>query len=216
MDKYDKKVVDWVDRLVEKEHWKNYDKYGSEFGRVGALHRVNNRLTKIFTRLSPESMESNKSRAEFLMNAMCYSDDLDNLFKNAWDYKGCLSDRYRVYHATKDWNSKHSKTVLKQVNKKVVDWLDKIVREEQSKSVMKGETVAYGCIPSLNRVRERLNKAVEKMPKNTNVAKGTKAEFIISASIAANDLARHFKNEWHYGNCIKNKCNEFFNVKGES
>lgn len=84
-------------------------------------------------------------------------------------------------------------------DKKVIDWVDKIVEREHRKSRVK----EYGRVPALKRVQKRLFNYFMRLPKNTDIREGTKARFMIESMEHVDDLVDSFEYEWARDHCCR-------------
>lgn len=216
MNHYDKKVIDHVDLLFEQEHTKNDKSFSNKYenvpGRIRSLKRIHSRLLGQLGKVAKRGDRATKgSHAEFIMNALSYTEDLEKHLENTWGYPGCLSDRY--YESKCLEELEYDKSKLPQVDRQVVDWFDKIVKEDYNNNLFDKKHVGKGLLSSIKRIDNRLQKSVDKMPKDFNdVKKNPKMMFVLNAKVYATHLIDSLQKEFYGVDIVQNKSNQYFNI----
>ena len=86
---------------------------------------------------------------------------------------------------------------MSRIDKKTVDWVCKIMREDARKHAKKDNPNLY-YLPAALRVRERLNKSFMSIPKKDLHNKNKRAVFLLNAMSCADIIADSFVNDWCY------------------
>ena len=85
---------------------------------------------------------------------------------------------------------------MAKINKKTVDWVCKIMREDARKNVKK-DNPDLGYLPAALRVRERLTKSFLSIPKKDLHNKNHRAVFLSDAMSCADTMLKSFDSDWN-------------------
>jgi len=101
---------------------------------------------------------------------------------------------------------------MAKINKKTVDWVCKIMRQDAFKNSKK-DNPDLGYLPAAKRVQQRLTKGFLSIPKKDLNNKNQRTRFMMEAMTCADTICKSFDTNWTNFNCFEN--NYYSNVDKE-